>query len=193
MASRTILIVRHGEKPEPGGANGVDVRGVFDDKSLTATGWQRAGAWAELFAPSLGNASMLPKPTAIYASAGATHKEIAAGTGGSKSRRPLETVAPLAAKLGIDVNEGFSKGREADLAAAISALDGVTLVCWQHEDIVAIANAIAPNARGIPAAWPGDWFNAMFRLDRSDAAPAWEFRQVVPVMLPGDRADPIQS
>ena len=95
MARQTILIIRHADKPEPGGDGGVDATGMPDKKSLTPRGWQRAGIWVDLFAPSLGQPRVLPKPTAIFASAPATKAEIAAGTGGSKSRRPLETIGRL--------------------------------------------------------------------------------------------------
>jgi hypothetical protein len=185
---QTILIIRHAEKPEPGGDDGVDGSGTSDSKSLAPRGWQRSGAWAELFAPSLRQQPAVPKPTALFASAPASHSEIAAGKSGSKSRRPLETISPLAAKLDIEIDVRFGKGRETDLAAAISTIEGVVLVCWQHEDIFAIAKALAPNEARIPAHWPGDCFNVMFRFDRENSSSPWVFQQVVPVILEGDRA-----
>ena len=191
MGAQTILIIRHGEKPEPGGAKGIDETGTPDDKSLTPRGWQRAGAWAELFVPSLGAASALPKPGSIFASAPTSHAEIKAGQGGSKSRRPLETVSSLALKVPTAVDQRFSRGQEAELASTIAEIDGVVLVCWQHEGIASIATAIAPAAQGIPAGWPGDRFNVIFRLDRPDKNSAWAFKQIVPVMLRGDKSEEI--
>ena len=191
MADQTIIIIRHAEKPEPGGDNGVDASGALDPKSLTPRGWQRAGAWTELFAPSLGRQSVLPKPAAMFASAPESKEGIKAGDGGSKSRRPSETITPLAAKLNIQVDLGFSKGNETALAAAISAIDGVVLVCWQHEDILAISTALAPIPAGLPADWPGDRFNVMFRFDRPDRASPWVFQQIVPIMLDSDVSNPI--
>jgi hypothetical protein len=141
----------------------------------------------ELFAPSIAQRPELPKPTAVFASGPASHSEIAAGKGGSKSRRPLDTVSPLAAKLGIEVDLRFGKGKETDLANTISTAEGVVLVCWQHEDIVAIAKALAPDESRIPAHWPGDCFNVVFRFDRRAGGSPWAFQQVVPVMLEGDR------
>jgi hypothetical protein len=188
MAAQTILIIRHGEKPEPGGDNGVDSTGAADPKSLTPRGWQRAGAWAELFVPALGQTAALPVPAALFASAPASHADIKAGAGGSKSRRPLETITPLAAKLDQQVDLGFSKGDESGLAAALVASAGVVLVCWQHEDIIAIVNAVAPGAAGVPAAWPGTCFNVVFRLDRPDPATPWVFSQIAPTLLDGDQA-----
>jgi hypothetical protein len=191
MVRQTILIIRHADKPESGADGGVDAAGMPDKKSLTPRGWQRAGIWAELFAPSLGQQRVLPKPAAIFASAPASKADVAAGTEGSKSRRPLETISPLAAKLGIDVDLRFAKGQEADLAATISLMDGVGLICWQHEDIVAIANALTPRPQGIPGKWPGDCFNVVFCFDRPEAAALWTFQQFVPVMLNGDGSTPI--
>ena len=187
MAEQTILIIRHAEKPEPGGDNAVDGSGASDSRSLTPRGWQRAGVWAELFAPSLGRRAELPRPTAVFASAPASHREIAAGEGGSKSRRPLETVSPLATKLGIEVDLRFGKGEEHHLAKAIATIDGVVLVCWQHEDIFDITKALAPDVKGIPADWPKECFNVIFKFNRTDGASPWAFEQVVPVMLEGDR------
>ena len=40
MPEQTILIIRHAEKPEPGGDSGVDPTGAPDPRSLTVRGWQ---------------------------------------------------------------------------------------------------------------------------------------------------------
>ena len=186
MNSQTILIIRHAEKPEPGvEAAGVDDKGRVDPKSLTPRGWLRAGAWLELIAPSLATAPQIPLPTAVFASGPAGPDELA----GSRSKRPLQTVSALAGKLGITVEERFSKGQEQELASAISALDGVVLVCWQHEDIPLIARGLVPTPTGVPGLWPSDCFNVMFRFDRADAGASWSFTQVAPVMLDGDKPD----
>jgi hypothetical protein len=185
MTDQTIFIIRHAEKPEGDEATGVDAAGGSDPRSLTPRGWQRAGAWAELFAPSLAQPS-LPRPTAIFASAPAGHHELGGDNGGSKSRRPLETITPLASKLGITVALEFSKGSESELAQAISGVDGVVLVCWQHEAILDIAKALRPTPTGLPEAWPGDRFNVIFKFSRTDNTTVWTFQQIVPQMLDGD-------
>lgn len=185
MTARTLLIIRHAEKPDAEGNSGVDANGAADSKSLTPRGWQRAGAWAQVFVPSFGKSS-LPTPIAIFASAPASHQEIAAGAGGSKSRRPLETITPLAERLGIEVDLTFAKGQEPELAAVISNASGVVLVCWQHENIFAIADAMDPKPTGVPAQWPGSRFNVLYRFDFVEETGGWRFQQVVPVMLDGD-------
>ena len=189
MTGQTILIIRHAEKPEPGGDGGVDIAGIPDAKSLTPRGWQRAGAWVQLFAPALlAQRSVLPTPSSIFASAPLDKREIERDDRGSRSRRPLDTVVSLASKIGVRIDQTFSKGQEVALAAAISSLHGVVLVCWQHESIVTIANALTPTPRGIPTEWTDDRFNVIFRFDRSSDASAWIFQQIVPVMLDGDSA-----
>jgi hypothetical protein len=191
MTAQTILIIRHAEKPEPDGDAGVDANGKPDDHSLTPRGWQRAGGWAEFFDPSLGRTPVLTPPAQIFASARDKHAAAASGNG-SKSRRPEETVTPLAGKLGLHLDLGFTKGEETELAAALATQPGVTLVCWQHEDILAIVNAMKPGVTGIlPPSWPGTTFNVIFRLQRPDAASDWAFDQAVPVMLEGDGDAPI--
>jgi hypothetical protein len=188
MSQRTILIIRHAEKPDADDAMGVDADGTLDKNSLTPRGWQRAGAWVQLFVPALGQKPLLPRPTTLFASAAVHHS---GGDPGSKSRRPLETITPLSATLEIDVDLRFVKGDEPLLAKAISKIDGVVLVCWQHENIAAIAAALAPISSPVPQHWPGHRFNVIYQFSRSDGDAVWAFQQVVPVLLDGDEAKPI--
>ena len=189
MANQSILIIRHAEKPDAAGDGGVNSLGQADPKSLTPRGWQRAGAWVQVFSPALGRDSALPQPAAIFASA--PLKPLEKGDDGSKSRRPLETVTPLAARLGVTVDLRFTKGQEAALAGTISQVPGVVLVCWQHEDILAIAKALDPSPQGLPAAWPGSRFNVVFQFSQTDEILPWSFQQIVPVMLDGDPGTPL--
>src|SRR5258708_1434827 len=190
MSRQTILIIRHADKPIEGSEGGVDAAGLPDPRSLTPRGWQRAGAWAALLVPALivpapGAQPILPRPTAIFASALAKRPD-----GGGRSRRPLETVIPMAARLGLEIDQSFTKGMESALAVAISNIDGVVLVSWQHEHIATIARALAPGAPNIPAAWPADRFNVLFRFDRDGPQFDWIFEQFSPVMVAGCSPDP---
>jgi hypothetical protein len=189
MIQQSILIIRHAEKPVPGGDQAIDLTGAIDPRSLTPRGWQRAGAWAEFFAPSLGRAPALSAPTAVFASAPATRGDAAAQKVGSKSRRPLETVTPTAEKLGLQIDLRFAAGQEAELATAISAVDGVVLVCWQHESIIPIAKLIEPTVQNLPHEWPGDRFNVMFKFERPDRGSRWTFGQIVATLLAGDKSE----
>lgn len=148
-----IMLIRHGEKPPSNPPpNGVDSQGNSDPESLIVEGWQRAGALAAFFAPSVGpfQNSQIATPATIYAS------EIAKG---SNSKRPQETITPLAAKLGSSVTTNFTfpKGKEKDVAHSAMACAGVVLICWEHQSIPDITKHFpisANNQNPVPTSWP---------------------------------------
>jgi hypothetical protein len=109
MAALTIMIIRHAEKPDPklpkSGA-GVNIMGDQDPNSLAVLGWQRAGAWAALFA-SVAFGPDYPKPDVVYAA----NPKIPAPDKNEPSHRPFETITPLCKRLNIKANETFGVGR----------------------------------------------------------------------------------
>ena len=98
-----VMIIRHAEKPAAGGTpKGVSADGLTDPESLTPRGWQRAGALVGLF---VGDSSgrqnpRLPTPSHLFASQVGPQ---------SSSRRPLETLQPLAERLGVTIDSRFLK------------------------------------------------------------------------------------
>jgi hypothetical protein len=65
MSALTVLVIRHGEKPDPDNPDrppGLTSDGVKDKHSLLIRGWQRAGAWAALFGAKL-DGDDFPEPT----------------------------------------------------------------------------------------------------------------------------------
>lgn len=68
----------------------------------------------------------LASSQAVYASGVAHH---------SNSLRPQQTVAPLAAKLGLATNTNHPKGDEAALVQAATTIGGTVLIVWEHEAI----------------------------------------------------------
>jgi hypothetical protein len=182
----TIILIRHAEKPD-GEFQGVNEIGANDPDSLIPRGWQRAGALAVFLAAK----SDLPIPDRIYVSAPDKEKVAPHIKIGSKSNRPLETLAPLASKLNMVPIQTFAKGEEADLVDAIVRFDGTTLVCWQHEAIPQIAGLIMGSNAGIPDPWPGDRIDVLWTFTRSDIGNAWTFGQMCQRLLTGDGPDPI--
>jgi len=182
---KTIFVIRHAEKPE-GKDQGVDQKGKTDEESLIVRGWQRAGALAVFF----GSKEGLPAPDRIFAAAAEKHHDTSDGKVGSKSKRPTETVTPLAEKLGLSIDGTWSKGQEKELVQAVTALDGKTLVCWQHEAIPEIAGLILGSSKGVPSPWPGDRFDVVWRFTSSGSA--WTFDQVCQQVLAGDSSQPIK-
>jgi len=173
-----IMIVRHAEKPIPTEVFGVRPNGDHDRHSLSVRGWTRAGALVGLFAPQHGEPKAgLRRPDAIYASGHADHG----------SRRPVQTVTPLAERLGQHIHHGCGLGDEAALAAKLAVHDGVALVAWHHEAIPAIARSLG--AVDIPQRWPDDRFDVVWTFTRDGSG--WRFAQVPQLLLAGDRAEPI--
>ncbi|KXZ60944.1 MAG: hypothetical protein BGN98_12625 [Microbacterium sp. 69-7] len=78
------------------------------------------------------------------------------------SKRPAQTVTPLAARLGLALETTWKKDDTAALAAALRTTTGCTLVAWEHElipDILSHLGSIDPPP---PAAWPGDRFDLVW-------------------------------
>jgi hypothetical protein len=188
MAPRapSIMVIRHAEKP--GGLfAGVTERGETNAHALSVRGWQRAGALCCLFAPSYGplQNALLTKPAFIFASASVDDPT----SGNSRSRRSLETLSPLAQRIGIQVSLTFSKGEEKALAEAAQACPGPVLIAWQHENISAIAHAIV-GAKIAPLTWPPDRFDVIFVFTLDAPAGTYRFAQVPQCLLDGDAPNP---
>jgi hypothetical protein len=72
MTLSKVMIIRHGEKPQPGEPElGVDENGNVDKNELIVRGWQRAGALARFFLPKDDEPTDAPlsKPTYLFAAA----------------------------------------------------------------------------------------------------------------------------
>ena len=177
-----IMLIRHAEKPlQPSGSpHGVNPQGVEDPRSLTVTGWIRAGALVELFAPSRGDPPPgLSRPDTIYASAYA----------GGHSKRSLQTVTPLAARLGLEVVRRYAAGEETRLTKEISTRPGATLIAWHHEALHKIPQHLGEVDPLPPDYWPPDRFDMIWTFTRDGVG--WRFAQVPQLLLPGDLPYPI--
>jgi broad specificity phosphatase PhoE len=171
-----VMVIRHGEKPD-GSDPGVDADGKKDDSSLTATGWQRANALADLLDPASGQIRAgLARPAAIYA-AGANDD--------GEGKRPRETVAPLAERLGITENNDYGKGDEEKLVDEVITQPGPTLICWQHGELPDIASAFPDVTPTPPDDWPSDRFDVIWTFTRT--ADGWHFAQLPELLLPNDQ------
>jgi hypothetical protein len=187
MAITEILLLRHAEKPDhPGSGPGLTPEGTEDSKSLTVRGWQRAGALAALLAPAQRLTAWWPSPDRIYASAFRQH--------GGHSRRPEQTVLPLAQKLHCIVDLTWALHQEIDFGAALAADVGVTLVCWQHQGLADLARAIAAPQQlsELPAdwCWPDDRYDVIWSLRRDQPSGVWHFSQHCQMLLAGDSDRP---
>lgn len=181
-----IMLIRHAEKPTGAShPHGVNSEGERDKESLTVRGWQRAGALATLFAPAspLPQGSPLARPQHIFAS-----KPLKRGG----SRRPLETVTPLAEKLAVRVNSHFPREEVAGMLGEAFSCEGAVLICWQREFIPRVASHILGDGAAHPPEWPEGRFDVVWVFDGDAASGRYSFRQVPQLLLIGDRMTPIQ-
>jgi hypothetical protein len=133
-----------------------------------------------LFAPQNGEPKPgLRRPNAIYAS----------GHAHDGSHRPVQTVTPLAERLGQDVHRGCGLGDEEALAAKLVAPAAVALVAWHHEAIPKLVHAVGDVGPAVPSDWPDDRFDVVWTL--TPDASGWRFAQVPQLLLAGDQPDPI--
>ena len=174
-----IAIIRHGEKPPPGGpAQGIDEDGMPHVHSLVVRGWQRAGALANFFCVSGDPA--IRCPTRLFSPP--RH-----GKDGDHGR-PFETLTPLAAKLGTAIDVTYGLGEEQELARRVLASGGVVLISWEHKRIPQIANAILGNDTTAPQAWPDERFDLVWVFDLQPGG-GYAFSQRPQLVLGGDRID----
>jgi hypothetical protein len=143
---KTILIIRHAEK----------LSGEAASDGLAPKGEERAKELFRLFDKSDARPEPFPKPDFIFA-AKATRN----------SRRSKLTVAPLAEKLKLRVNDGYGKDSPELLAKELTTnakFAGKTiLICWQHGTLPQLAAALG--ATDAPSQWHAEQFDRVWRLD----------------------------
>ena len=143
MPPKEIVILRHGEKP---GDPSQDKLG--EDPNLSPRGYARAAALAYLLPEQFGN------PGYLFAT-----------DNSDSSNRPVETITPLANKLGLSIDHKFSDKHYADLAKLLltSTYSGQFLVvCWHHGTIPALATALG--VLNVPSHWPGSVFDRYWQI-----------------------------
>jgi hypothetical protein len=165
---RPIMLIRHAEDDER-------------SPSLSARGWQRAGALVRLFAPL--DASVVRKHLALP-------RHIVAARSDEHSTRALDTVQPLAEMLELPVDDSLgSDDPPAQVAQALRALDAPVLVCWRHDTLPALAEALLQRSGDTPPKWPDERHDVVWVIERGGANA--HLVQVPQQVLPGDRSQSI--
>lgn len=181
-----VMLIRHAEKPlGSSGPCGVSPEGERDKESLSVRGWQRAGALAHLFAPAGGRPQepLLARPHFLFASKPKRQ---------NGSRRPIQTITPLAEKLATRINCNYTRAETAEMLAEALACDGVVLISWQQEYLPEIANRILGDETTAPQDWPEDRYDMVWVLDLDPESGRYDFKQVPQLLLMGDWATPIR-
>jgi broad specificity phosphatase PhoE len=161
-----VLIIRHAEKPP-------DAAGSPD---LSPRGKERARALRNLFRKSETRLKKLPTPDFIFATKDSAN-----------SKRPGETVAHLAKKLGLTVNAAYADEDFAKLAKELLSdpkyAGKTVLVCWHHGTIPELAKKLG--AADAPTHWKDAVFDRVWRVDYDKKGKA-RFRDLPQLLLPGD-------
>lgn len=181
-----IMLLRHAEKPAKDNAPfGVTPDGKQSKESLAVRGWQRAGALANLLAPSDGHVqhASLAKPQFLFSSKPLKRRG---------SRRPIETITTLAEKLGVEINFEHERDHFVAMVAEAFSCKGVVLICWQREYIPDIAACILGNATIAPQAWPENRFDLIWVFDLDRRFGRYAFKQIPQLVLAGDSRTPIK-
>jgi len=149
-ATETIVMMRHGEKPD-GGLGQLNCKGL-----------RRALALPDVLVTKYGKADAVfaPNPAALKNDQGAMYAYV----------RPLATIEPTAIRLGLPVNAALGYEDIAGLQAALLApalQDRTIFVAWEHREIELLARAMLKSAGGnadaVPA-WKGNDFDSLYVL-----------------------------
>ena len=144
----TVLILRHCEKEGP------SVADRHGNQHCSYLGHERAHFLPTLFGPEL-----WPAPSLLYAYSDKRGHHV--------NYREIETLAPLAKKLGLEINSSYKKERHladdffSNLGAG--ALCGQTvLVSWKHSLIPDVSRALG--CADCPEVFPEEEFDAVWQL-----------------------------
>ena len=148
--TETIVMIRHGEKPEAG-LGQLDCQGLNRALALPAVLKRQFGVPDALFAPD---------PAVMKTDSGKPYDYI----------RPLATIEPSAIAFGMPVNTSIGVADWAALARLLQTppyAHALVIVAWEHSDIVKLARAIVTAQGGDPGRvpeWNGKDFDSIYVL-----------------------------
>jgi len=158
----TILLIRHGEKPETG-------------IHLSPAGVERAKAIPQLFGgPAAPAPHNLPKPDFLFAT-----------KAGKNSDREVDSLLPLSETLKMPISHEVADKEFATLATEL--LSGkyagkIVLVCWHHGSLPEFARALGVTPPYDK--WPDTQFDRVWRIDYRNGKPT--LTDLPESLLPGD-------
>ena len=171
---KQVLIIRHGEKcgdpkKDDDGGNDLSIRGSARAAALPTLfvpGESQLACEFDFDPPSFAG-SYEQIPTKGTRPRFLTPQSIIATQQSKHSKRPIETVTPLAIALNLHINDRFAD-KDADIKEMTDAIlnnysfaGEIVLICWHHGKIPAIAQAL-----GIakPPKWDGKIFDRVWQI-----------------------------
>jgi phosphohistidine phosphatase SixA len=145
MTNVRILLMRHAEKT-----------GDPMDPHLSQEGYARAAKLADYIPATFGT------PLRLIATSISKH-----------SVRPIETIEPLSAKMGVLIDATYADQDYGALAQQLlsdpgySAAGAVIVVCWHHGNIPSMARALRAKVGDYPDPWDAHVFNQILVLTYS--------------------------
>jgi len=167
-----VLIIRHGEKV------GDPKKDDDGGRHLSIQGSARAAALPALFAvadPQLGCklhhkaqeffASYQQIPLKGKAGRFSAPNYIFATQASKNSKRPIETVTPLAEAINLPINDGITD-KDPAIQKMVNAIlndypGEIVLICWHHGKIPEIAKALGVSK---PPKWDGKVFDRVWQI-----------------------------
>ena len=157
-STETIVLVRHGEKPQAG-LGQLSCRGLNRALALPAVIRSKFGRPTAIFAPDPAGMKVdRDKDEAVGAGGGVAYSYV----------RPLATIEPTAIAFGLPVNTQIRFDDVAGLQGALlrsEYRDALVLVAWEHREIVEVARGMARafgfDAGRIPE-WGGGDFDGVY-------------------------------
>jgi hypothetical protein len=147
-ADSTIVIVRHGEKPD-------------DGDNLSCEGLNRALALPAVLRRKFGKHAF----TAAYV------PKLALGDA-TKHARMFQTVTPFAVRQNLTVNSNFDEEDVAAVAADVLQRSGTILIVWQHSQIRPLALALHVPESKLPDEWKGKDFESIWIVTPTKDGPS---------------------
>ena len=144
-----VLIIRHAEKPDDSSDDG-----EANDRGLSTTGHEARPRWPMTSRPC--------SPSRISSSPPRISKH---------SKRPGDTIKPLAQRLKLEINQDFPDDGYCDLAKEIlnnpKYAGKRILICWHHGTLPDLAAALKAPVPPDKRKWPGKVFDRVWQLDYS--------------------------
>jgi hypothetical protein len=142
-----FLLIRHAEKPDD-----------QNDTGLSVPGQARAMAYVVYFQNYKINSNPV-KLGHLFATAQSP-----------RSNRPYLTIEPLARQLGLQINN-FYENRAEDIEALAKYLlidptfnNATVLICWHHQELLHLAQALGAQKHTLPTDWPEDTFGWLIEI-----------------------------
>jgi phosphohistidine phosphatase SixA len=160
-----ILLIRHAEKPA-----------IEGDVNLAPRGQERAAALGTIFRFSLARPNPFRAPDYVFATRNT-----------ERSHRPVQTVTPFAAALGLSVNATYENEDYPRLVRELlrnPRYSGKTiLVCWHQGTMPELAHSLG--AKDAPDNWKKSIFDRVWQITYGSDGEI-HFRDRPQYLLPGD-------